>query len=218
MCHVSFPPPHPPPHFFPKDPFAPSDGSTAAASSGVDLFGMMTVDTNSSLEACFSSVVPQPSPSPSPLFTSSSNTITTTATISASDATGPGTDLFSGKQRCVWSTFLPVLIVPTPLLPHRTLLVILSFSQPLFIAFLCHTFAMFSVFEPPQHFENFFQTLFFLGVHVFVDIFDSMPEPSLSRADPSPGADLFSAGTLSALTPAVLSPLVVSAFLLNPWL
>ncbi|CAG5928163.1 unnamed protein product [Menidia menidia] len=109
-----------------------ADGSTTAAPSGVDLFGMMTVDSNSSLDACFSSVVPQPSPSPSPLFTSSSNTITTTATISASDATGPGTDLFS-------------------------------------------------------------------------DIFDSMPEPSLSRADPSPGADLFSAADAFSSPAPILS-------------
>uniref|UniRef100_A0A669AVC8 Synaptosome associated protein 91b n=1 Tax=Oreochromis niloticus TaxID=8128 RepID=A0A669AVC8_ORENI len=86
-----------------SDPFAPSDGSTNAASSGLDLFGMMSVESNnlaSSLDACFSSGVPQPSPShsPSPLFTSSSNTITTTATISApiaASTTSPGTDLFS---------------------------------------------------------------------------------------------------------------------------
>ncbi|XP_025754636.1 clathrin coat assembly protein AP180 isoform X12 [Oreochromis niloticus] len=40
------------------DPFAPSDGSTNAASSGLDLFGMMSVESNnlaSSLDACFSS-------------------------------------------------------------------------------------------------------------------------------------------------------------------
>ncbi|XP_045917153.1 clathrin coat assembly protein AP180-like isoform X3 [Micropterus dolomieu] len=85
------------------DPFAPSEGSTSAESSGLDLFGMMTVDNNnpgSSLDACFSSVVPQPSPSPSPspLFTSASSTITTTATISAPivpSAANPPTDLFS---------------------------------------------------------------------------------------------------------------------------
>nr|XP_004542048.1 clathrin coat assembly protein AP180 [Maylandia zebra] len=64
---------------------------------------MMSVESNnpaSSLDACFSSGVPQPSPShsPSPLFTSSSNTITTTATISApiaASTTSPGIDLFS---------------------------------------------------------------------------------------------------------------------------
>ncbi|XP_047429119.1 clathrin coat assembly protein AP180 [Mugil cephalus] len=87
--------------FPPKDPFAPSDGGTNAASSGLDLFGMMAVENNepaSSLDACFISVVPSPSPSPSPLFTSSSSTITTTATISAPIASGaanPATDLFS---------------------------------------------------------------------------------------------------------------------------
>ncbi|XP_070782277.1 clathrin coat assembly protein AP180-like isoform X1 [Enoplosus armatus] len=85
------------------DPFAPSEGSTNAAPSGLDLFDMMTAENNnlgSSLDACFSSVVPQPSPSPSPspLFTSASSTITTTATISAPiapRATNPATDLFS---------------------------------------------------------------------------------------------------------------------------
>ncbi|XP_049914686.1 clathrin coat assembly protein AP180-like isoform X1 [Epinephelus moara] len=82
------------------DPFASSDGSTNAASSGLDLFSMMTAENNnpgSSLDACFTSVVPQPSPSPSPspLFTSASSTITTTATISAPSAANPATDLFS---------------------------------------------------------------------------------------------------------------------------
>ncbi|XP_069014510.1 clathrin coat assembly protein AP180-like [Embiotoca jacksoni] len=85
------------------DPFAPSDGSTNTASSGLDLFGMMTVENNnpaSSLDACFSSVVPSssPSPSPSPRFTSASSTIITTATISAPIApspASPATDLFS---------------------------------------------------------------------------------------------------------------------------
>ncbi|XP_068198480.1 clathrin coat assembly protein AP180-like isoform X1 [Antennarius striatus] len=87
------------------DPFTSSEGSTnAAASSGLDLFGMMTADTNnpcSSLDACFNSVVPQHSPSsssPSPVVTSTSSTITTTATISAPIApssTYPVTDLFS---------------------------------------------------------------------------------------------------------------------------
>ncbi|XP_067427976.1 clathrin coat assembly protein AP180-like isoform X8 [Thunnus thynnus] len=89
-----------------SDPFASSDGSTNATSSGLDLFSMMTVENNnpgSSLDACFSSVVPQPSPSasPSPLFTSASSTIITTATISAPvapSATNPATDLFSGKH------------------------------------------------------------------------------------------------------------------------
>ncbi|XP_051264293.1 clathrin coat assembly protein AP180-like isoform X10 [Dicentrarchus labrax] len=87
-----------------SDPFASSEGSTnAAVSPGLDLFGMMTVENNnpgSSLDACFSSGVPQPSPSPSPspLFTSASSTITTTATISAPIApstANPATDLFS---------------------------------------------------------------------------------------------------------------------------
>ncbi|XP_058469295.1 clathrin coat assembly protein AP180-like isoform X9 [Solea solea] len=85
------------------DPFASSEGNVNAASSGVDLFGMITVESNnagSSLDACFSSVVPQssPSPSPSPLFTSSFSTITTTATISppiAPSTTDPTTDLLS---------------------------------------------------------------------------------------------------------------------------
>ncbi|XP_042359765.1 clathrin coat assembly protein AP180-like isoform X1 [Plectropomus leopardus] len=83
------------------DPFAASDGGTSAAPSGLDLFSMMTAENDnpgSSLDACFTSVVPQPSPSPSPspLFTSS--TITTTATISAPIApstANPATDLFS---------------------------------------------------------------------------------------------------------------------------
>lgn len=35
-----------------------------------------------------------------------------------------------------------------------------------------------------------------LGAHVFVDIFDSMPDTSFSKTDPAPSADLFSAGTL----------------------
>uniref|UniRef100_A0A3B4YS18 Clathrin coat assembly protein AP180 n=1 Tax=Seriola lalandi dorsalis TaxID=1841481 RepID=A0A3B4YS18_SERLL len=85
------------------DLFAPSDGNISAASSGVDLFGLMTLENNnlgSSLDACFSSVVthPSPSPSPSPLFTSTSSTITTIATISAPiapSAANPTTDLFS---------------------------------------------------------------------------------------------------------------------------
>ncbi|KAK9531695.1 hypothetical protein VZT92_011104 [Zoarces viviparus] len=82
------------------DPFAPPDSGANAASSGLDLFGMMTVENNnlgSSLDACFSSVVPRPppSPSPSPLFTSASSGITTIATISAPSAANPATDLFS---------------------------------------------------------------------------------------------------------------------------
>ncbi|XP_023285993.1 clathrin coat assembly protein AP180-like isoform X1 [Seriola lalandi dorsalis] len=101
MCHISTSPP--PPHLFSKDLFAPSDGNISAASSGVDLFGLMTLENNnlgSSLDACFSSVVthPSPSPSPSPLFTSTSSTITTIATISAPiapSAANPTTDLFS---------------------------------------------------------------------------------------------------------------------------
>ncbi|XP_038132419.1 clathrin coat assembly protein AP180-like isoform X11 [Cyprinodon tularosa] len=78
------------------DPFAPSDDNTNAASSELDLFGMMTVENSSSLDVCFSSMEtqPSPSPSPSPLFTSTSTTITTTATISGSDITSPATDLF----------------------------------------------------------------------------------------------------------------------------
>ncbi|KAM4522303.1 clathrin coat assembly protein AP180-like isoform 6-T8 [Odontesthes bonariensis] len=94
-----------------SDPFAPMDDSANATSSGLDLFGMMTVENNSSLDACFSSVVPQPSPSPSPLFTSASNSITTTATISASDTTGPGTDLFSADA---FSSPAPILSSAPP--------------------------------------------------------------------------------------------------------
>ncbi|XP_032440992.1 clathrin coat assembly protein AP180 isoform X11 [Xiphophorus hellerii] len=79
-----------------SDPFAPSDGKTNTASSGLDLFGMMTVENNSSLDVCFSSMEtqPSPSPSPSPLFTSTSTTITTTATISGSDINSTAADLF----------------------------------------------------------------------------------------------------------------------------
>ncbi|XP_042247282.1 clathrin coat assembly protein AP180-like isoform X13 [Thunnus maccoyii] len=101
------------------DPFASSDGSTNATSSGLDLFSMMTVENNnpgSSLDACFSSVVPQPSPSasPSPLFTSASSTIITTATISAPvapSATNPATDLFSAD---VFSSPAPILTSAPP--------------------------------------------------------------------------------------------------------
>ncbi|XP_040920501.1 clathrin coat assembly protein AP180-like [Toxotes jaculatrix] len=101
------------------DPFAPSDGNINTASSGVDLFGMMTVENNnpgSSLDACFSSVVPQPSPShsPSPLFTSTSSIITTTATISAPVApsgANPTTDLFSAD---VFSSPAPILSSAPP--------------------------------------------------------------------------------------------------------
>ncbi|XP_068432631.1 clathrin coat assembly protein AP180 isoform X2 [Clinocottus analis] len=121
----------------PKDPFAPPDGSTDAASSGLDLFGMMTVENNnlgSSLDACFSSVVPQPppSPSPSPLFTSASSAITTTATISAPSAANPATDLFS-------------------------------------------------------------------------DLFDSMPDTSITKADPAPSVDLFTAADVFSSPAPVLS-------------
>lgn len=99
-CHLF--PLHFPSHFFAKDPFAPSDGNTDTASSGLDLFDVMTVESNnlgSSLDACFSSVAPQSctSPSPSPLFASASSTITTTATISAPispSTANPATDLF----------------------------------------------------------------------------------------------------------------------------
>ncbi|XP_067338944.1 clathrin coat assembly protein AP180-like isoform X13 [Channa argus] len=85
------------------DPFAPSSGNTNAAASGLDLFTMMTAENNnlgSSLDPCFSSVVPRPCPSPSPslAFASASSTITTTATISAPispSTTKPATDLFS---------------------------------------------------------------------------------------------------------------------------
>ncbi|XP_041661331.1 clathrin coat assembly protein AP180-like isoform X9 [Cheilinus undulatus] len=82
-----------------SDPFAPSEGSTTVTSPGLDLFSMMTAENNnpgSSLDVCFSSVVPSPSPSPSPFLTSS--TITTTATISAPispNTASPATDLFS---------------------------------------------------------------------------------------------------------------------------
>ncbi|XP_061563357.1 clathrin coat assembly protein AP180-like [Cololabis saira] len=95
------------------DPFAPSDSSANPVSSGLDLFGMMTVENNSSLDACFSSVMPQPSPSPSPspLLTSTSSTITTTATISASNTTSPATDLFSAD---VFSSPAPILSSAPP--------------------------------------------------------------------------------------------------------
>ncbi|KAM7395573.1 hypothetical protein PAMA_007036 [Pampus argenteus] len=111
------------------DPFAPSDGTNNAVPSGLDLFSMMTVENNnpgSSLDACFSSVVPQPSPSPSPHFTSASSTIITTAAISAPIIPGtadPATDLFS-------------------------------------------------------------------------DIFDSMPDASFTKAEPSPSVDLFTAAVV----------------------
>ncbi|KAM6915254.1 clathrin coat assembly protein AP180-like isoform 1-T1 [Xenentodon cancila] len=93
------------------DPFAPSDSSANPVSSGLDLFGMMTVENNSSLDACFSSVMPQPSPSPSPLLTSTSSTITTTATISASNTSSPATDLFSAD---VFSSPVPILSSAPP--------------------------------------------------------------------------------------------------------
>ncbi|XP_027140383.1 protein PRRC2C-like isoform X3 [Larimichthys crocea] len=80
---------------------------------------MTTAENNnpgSSLDACFSSVVPQPSPSPSPspLFTSASSTITTTATISAPiapSAVNPSTDLFSAD---VFSSPAPILSSAPP--------------------------------------------------------------------------------------------------------
>ncbi|XP_026197644.1 clathrin coat assembly protein AP180-like isoform X7 [Anabas testudineus] len=101
------------------DPFAPSDGNTTTASSGLDLFDMMAVENNnpgSSLDACFSTVVPQscPSPSPSPLFASASSTITTTATISAPispSTANPATDLFSAD---VFSSPAPILSSAPP--------------------------------------------------------------------------------------------------------
>ncbi|TKS75971.1 AP180 91 kDa synaptosomal-associated protein Clathrin coat-associated protein [Collichthys lucidus] len=105
------------------DPFAPSEGSTnAAASSGLDLFSMTTAENNnpgSSLDACFSSVVPQPSPSPSPsqLFTSASSTITTTATISAPiapSAVNPSTDLFSDLFDSMPDTSFTTAADPAP--------------------------------------------------------------------------------------------------------
>ncbi|XP_038132412.1 clathrin coat assembly protein AP180-like isoform X4 [Cyprinodon tularosa] len=116
------------------DPFAPSDDNTNAASSELDLFGMMTVENSSSLDVCFSSMEtqPSPSPSPSPLFTSTSTTITTTATISGSDITSPATDLFG-------------------------------------------------------------------------DIFDAMPNSSLSKTDPLPSTDLFSAADLFSPPAPILS-------------
>ncbi|XP_038132422.1 clathrin coat assembly protein AP180-like isoform X14 [Cyprinodon tularosa] len=117
-----------------SDPFAPSDDNTNAASSELDLFGMMTVENSSSLDVCFSSMEtqPSPSPSPSPLFTSTSTTITTTATISGSDITSPATDLFG-------------------------------------------------------------------------DIFDAMPNSSLSKTDPLPSTDLFSAADLFSPPAPILS-------------
>ncbi|KAJ4929422.1 hypothetical protein JOQ06_005030, partial [Pogonophryne albipinna] len=120
-----------------EDPFAPSDSGTNAASSGLDLFGMMTVDNNnlgSSLDACFNSVVPQPppSPSPSPLFTSTPSTISTTATISAPSAANPATDIFS-------------------------------------------------------------------------DLFDSMPDTSFTKAEPTPSVDLFTAADLFSSPAPILS-------------
>ncbi|XP_015245577.1 PREDICTED: clathrin coat assembly protein AP180-like isoform X4 [Cyprinodon variegatus] len=114
------------------DPFAPSDDNTNAASSKLDLFGMMTVENSSSLDVCFSSMEtqPSPSPSPSPLFTSTSTT--TTATISGSDITSPATDLFG-------------------------------------------------------------------------DMFDAMPNSSLSKTDPLPSTDLFSAADLFSPPAPILS-------------
>ncbi|KAK5599047.1 Clathrin coat assembly protein AP180 [Crenichthys baileyi] len=95
------------------DPFAPSDDNANAASSGLDLFGMMTVENNSSLDACFSSMEtqPSPSPSPSPLFTSTSTTITTTATITGSNIISPATDLFGAD---LFSSPAPILSSAPP--------------------------------------------------------------------------------------------------------
>ncbi|XP_026174284.1 clathrin coat assembly protein AP180-like isoform X7 [Mastacembelus armatus] len=102
-----------------SDPFVPSDGNTNTASSGLDLFSLMTVESNnpgSSLDACFTSIAPQPGPSPSlsPLLTSASSTITTTATISAPispNATNPANDLFSAD---VFSSPAPILSSAPP--------------------------------------------------------------------------------------------------------
>ncbi|XP_070705677.1 clathrin coat assembly protein AP180-like [Pempheris klunzingeri] len=136
------------------DPFAPSEGSTNAASSGLDLFSMMAMENNdpgSSLDACFSSVLsqPPPSPSPSPLFTSTSSTITTTATISAPvapSAANPATDLFS-------------------------------------------------------------------------DLFDSMPDTSISKADLAPSADLFTAADVfsspAPILPSAPSPKIDTGAIMN---
>ncbi|XP_025754627.1 clathrin coat assembly protein AP180 isoform X2 [Oreochromis niloticus] len=195
------------------DPFAPSDGSTNAASSGLDLFGMMSVESNnlaSSLDACFSSGVPQPSPShsPSPLFTSSSNTITTTATISApiaASTTSPGTDLFSGKHwRCVWSGISNYRIT----LRQAGVFLILWFEAACHFVFVIifmrenvHMFAALPL--QLKEFELF--NIPVLGAHVFVDIFDSMPDTSFSKTDPAPSADLFSADVFSSSAPILSS-------------
>ncbi|KAK2890268.1 hypothetical protein Q8A73_018568 [Channa argus] len=140
------------------DPFAPSSGNTNAAASGLDLFTMMTAENNnlgSSLDPCFSSVVPRPCPSPSPslAFASASSTITTTATISAPispSTTKPATDLFSGKS-------------------------ILEFNNPVF------------------------------GTHMLADLFDSIPETSFTKADPTPSVDLFTAADLFISPAPILS-------------
>ncbi|XP_025754631.1 clathrin coat assembly protein AP180 isoform X7 [Oreochromis niloticus] len=195
------------------DPFAPSDGSTNAASSGLDLFGMMSVESNnlaSSLDACFSSGVPQPSPShsPSPLFTSSSNTITTTATISApiaASTTSPGTDLFSGKHwRCVWSGISNYRIT----LRQAGVFLILWFEAACHFVFVIifmrenvHMFAALPL--QLKEFELF--NIPVLGAHVFVDIFDSMPDTSFSKTDPAPSADLFSAADVFSSSAPILS-------------
>lgn len=39
-------------------------------------------------------------------------------------------------------------------------------------------------------------SLFYLGSHASIDMFHSMPDTSLSKTDPLPSTDLFSAGTL----------------------
>ncbi|XP_044024224.1 clathrin coat assembly protein AP180-like isoform X10 [Siniperca chuatsi] len=80
------------------DPFAPSEGSTNAASSGLDLFGMMTVDNNN-LADVFSSPAPVLSSAPPPkidtgatmtLFGESTGGDTTAAAPAA-----PGAELMS---------------------------------------------------------------------------------------------------------------------------
>nr|XP_040016146.1 clathrin coat assembly protein AP180 [Gasterosteus aculeatus aculeatus] len=101
---------------------------------------------NNSLDACFSSVVPQPSPSPSPLFTSASSAITTTTTttasISAPTAANPAADLFG-------------------------------------------------------------------------DLFDSMPDASIPRADPAAGVDLFTAADM--FSSPVLSSAPSPGGIMNPF-
>lgn len=45
-------------------------------------------------------------------------------------------------------------------------------------------------------FNQFGLILLSLGVHVSLDLFDSMPDTSFTKADPAPSVDLFTAGTL----------------------